>query len=326
MVILDQTIDSALALRDAAECNRAITECHYGLSKALLGILGQDSGVNFHSWAVWGSKKAGVTVRQEDLHQAREDAMRAGGVAGLAVGIAVARLLSQRYGRDFWYGVGSVIGPIAGSRTGEALAIWSRRKAAKLVLQGNNLVLNDIGRVTARFCARFADREQLSEQTLRLFTSEIEDPLLRRAFEAYGRCALANDRQEKHEACYLANCLAILYEHQKLQPMIKGAMPLVVRRCVTKRLLSFEIGSLQLAVSKDVPSLQGHAFPPTLQHLKDPNLREFLKKWDRKPDSVQDTAASDWTLLEHRMAYILDLFRRFHTDSNVLATPYPSPH
>lgn len=93
----------------------------------------------------------------------------------------VARFLSQRYGRDFWYGVGSAIGPIAGCKTGELLAIWSRRKAAKLVLQGNKLVLTDIGRVTARFCERFADGEQLSEQTLRLFTSDIEDPLLRRA-------------------------------------------------------------------------------------------------------------------------------------------------
>jgi hypothetical protein len=30
-------------------------------------VTGTDAGANFHSWAVWGSKKARVIVRQEDL-------------------------------------------------------------------------------------------------------------------------------------------------------------------------------------------------------------------------------------------------------------------
>ena len=72
-----ESIDQAVSLKEPAECNRAITECHYQLSQALRRITGPDAGANFHSWAVWGSKKAGVTIRQEDLDQAKDDAMAA---------------------------------------------------------------------------------------------------------------------------------------------------------------------------------------------------------------------------------------------------------
>lgn len=315
-------IDDSLAQKDPALCNRAITLSHYDLSLALAEILGEGSGANFHSWAVWGSKKAGVTIRQEDLHQARDDAMRAGGASGLAVGVGVARYLSGRSGRDFWYGVGSVVGPVVGAKTAELMAIWSRKKAAKLVLQGNKLVLNDIGRVTAQFCHEFRDPKHRTELAMKKFVDQIETSLLRQAFECYGKAALSSVLRDKHEAAYFGNCLAILYEHQKLQPYIKGAMPLVVRRCVTKRLLNFEIGSLSLAVSQNVPHLGCHPFPPTLLELRSKALQTFLQEWDRATDSLSDSAAGDWTRLDHRMAYIVDLFRRFHCDPQVVSAPY----
>jgi hypothetical protein len=320
---LSTRIDHALSQQDPSLCNRAITICHYDLSRALSEILGPKAGANFHSWAVWGSRKAGVTIRQEDLHQARDDAMRAGGASGFVIGTGVARYLSGRTGHGFWYGLGSLLGTVSGAKCAEQIAIWSRRKAAKLVLAGNKLVLNDIGRVTARFCQEFAESKSLSTEAVEAFTGSIDDPLLRQAFKYYGTAALSESPRDKQEAAYFANCLAILYEHQKLQPYIKGAMPLVVRRCVTKRLLSFEIGELSLAVSEDVPHLGCHPFPPDLAELRGPELHTFLQKWDRDLGSTARSAASDWTKLSHRMAYIVDLFRRFHADSNVMLEPYP---
>ena len=153
---LADSIDKALGTADPAACNEAITRCHYRLSEALRNVLGSDSGANFHSWAVWGSKKAGVTIRQEDLEQAKDDAMRAGGVCGLAVGVAVAKALERVTGSSLWYWLGSVTGPICGAQVGKLLAIHSRRRAAALVLEGNKLVLNDIGRATADFVDRFS--------------------------------------------------------------------------------------------------------------------------------------------------------------------------
>jgi hypothetical protein len=212
---------------------------------------------------------------------------------------------------------------VVGAKCAEQIAIWSRRKAAKLVLGGNKLVLNDIGRVTARFCQRFAEPSELTQAAVAQFASSIDDELLRQAFQCYGQAALSESIRDKQESAYFGNCLAILYEHQKLQPFIRGAMPLVVRRCVTKRLLSFDIGDLTLAVSEDVPHLGCHPFPESLSELRSSTLHAFLDRWDRDPTSTRGSAAGDWTRLADRMAYIVDLFRRFHIDPNVMREPYP---
>ena len=314
-----ESIDQAVSLKEPAECNRAITECHYQLSQALRRITGPNAGANFHSWAVWGSKKAGVTIRQEDLDQAKDDAMRAGGISGLLVGGAVAKFLEQVTGRGVWYWVGSVTGPVCGAQVGKMLAIRSRRRAAELVLEGNKLVLNDIGRTTARFVELFSDH--MDEVALKGFLETLNDPLLSRAFQAYGEAALTESEEQKHQACYFANCLAILFEHQKLQKYIEGAMPVVVRRCVTKRLLTFDIGARKLSVSQDIAGGLDSAFPPTLSELRSEELKQFLRKWSEDLGPTRRTAASDWTNLGQRMRYILDLFRFFHLDPDVVSAP-----
>ncbi len=318
---LAESIDRALAISDPAECNHAITACHYRLSLALRRVLGTDTGANFHSWAVWGSKKAGYTIRQEDLESAKDDAMRAGGASGLLVGAGMARLLKNLTGQNFWYGLGAVAGPICGAQAGKMLAIRSRGRAARLVLDGNKLVLNDIGRTTASFVTRFSrgvEAERLDE-----FLTNLADPLLRSAFFSYGKAALADDLSQRHQACYFGNCLAILYEHQKLQPYIRGAMPLVVRRCVTKRWLSFEIGERRLSVSQDILESGSRVCPPTLANIPEGDLKSFLLQWDSAPDAPKQTAASDWTSLPQRMRYIVELFRCFHLDPDVLSPPGP---
>jgi len=54
-----ETIDDALATADPVLCNLKITLAHSELSIGLHERLGPESGANFHTWAVWGSKKAG---------------------------------------------------------------------------------------------------------------------------------------------------------------------------------------------------------------------------------------------------------------------------
>src|SRR4029077_2990904 len=74
----ERAIREAVDDPDPVLANLKITRCHYLLSRALGDVLGPDAGANFHSWAVWGSRKAGVTIRQEDLDQARRDGTAAG--------------------------------------------------------------------------------------------------------------------------------------------------------------------------------------------------------------------------------------------------------
>ena len=70
-------------------CNFRVTAVHYLLSCALRDVLGPEAGANFHNWAVWGSRKAGVTIRQEDKDQASRDAAVVAGVVGALVGAGV---------------------------------------------------------------------------------------------------------------------------------------------------------------------------------------------------------------------------------------------
>lgn len=338
---LQKMITKANAETDPALCNLAITLAHRRLSLLLREITGEEAGANFHSWAVWGSKKAGVTIRQEDLDGALHDATWVSGVVGLVVGLGAAAAttvalalaeLASAAGVGLVV-LGGLLGAVSGAWTGRLIARWSRRRAAALVLEGNRLVLDDIGRQTARFVAAFHGKEHIGDEELARFVDAMDarpaaeggQELLQRAFRQYARAANARDVRVKHEACYYANCLAILNEHIKLQPYIEGSLPFIVRKCVTERMLTFEIGALELAVSQDVPALSGHAFPPTLATLEDSELTAFLTGpggWDRSKDSLVGSRAGDWSKLTERMGYIVNLFRCFHADASVHEAPY----
>jgi hypothetical protein len=337
---LQADIDAVLAERDPVLCNLRITLAHRRLSGLLQEVTGADAGANFHSWAVWGSKKAGVTVRQEDLEGALRDASRVAGIVGAVVGVVSAVAITQVVlpaagiaARAALGLVGGALGAFIGAAAGRAIARWSRREASRLVLEGNRLVLDDIGRQTARFYATFRGHGPITDDGLGTFLAGLApgpaerggQDLLREAFTQYARAANARDAREKQQAAYYANCLAILNEHVKLQPYILKSMPFIVRRCVTKRMLKFEIGPLSLSVSEDVPPLSGLDCPPTLADPLDPRLSEFLsgpRGWDRRAASLADSGAQDWTRLEDRMGYIVNLFRCFHCDGSTQVPPY----
>jgi hypothetical protein len=87
------------------------------------------------------------------------------------------------------------------------------------------------------------------------------------------------------------NCEIVYHEHIRLDPFIRGAMPLIIRRCATQRLMTYEIGERVLAVGKDLPEF------PT------------------------QTAARNWTRIEERMRYVFALFRKFHCVPEVFSAP-----
>ena len=78
----EDQINRAIATANPVLSNLRITVVHHQLSLALQEILGSQTGANFHTWATWGSKKAGTTIRQEDLPHIRALALLAGGGLG----------------------------------------------------------------------------------------------------------------------------------------------------------------------------------------------------------------------------------------------------
>jgi hypothetical protein len=297
-----RAIKDACAEPDLARSNQLITRLHYLLSQALADRLGREGGPNFHSWAVWGSRKAGVTIRQEDLDSAIRNATMTAGVVGSVLGAATGIFAGRWLGWGpayFTAAIGAAIGTLVGGWTGKQIAIWSRRKAAMLVLQGNQVVIQDIGEQSARFLellengATSEDREAFFAGLRAGPTEQHGQDRLKTAFRSYLAAFDSNDLGAKRAAMIAGNCEIVYHEHIRLEPYIRGAMPFIVRRCATQRLMTYDIGERVLTVGENLPGVP------------------------------RPTAAKNWTKIEERMRYVFALFQKFHTAPEVFSTPYP---
>jgi hypothetical protein len=314
-------IDAATVPGDPALCNLRITLLHHELSLALRSVTGAESGANFHTWAVWGSKKAGRTIRQEDVPWLRPAAAAAGGLAG---GRATAALAASQRSRR----TSSIAAALGAALALRRIAGRTLDRATERILGGNVTVLDDIGRATARFVTTV--REQGDERGLDAFLASLRpgptragsQDLLRRAYRHYFDASRADDPDRRDEHMLLANLLAILHEHWRLEPYIDASIPRPLREIVTARLLRFTAGAEALSVSRDVPARALAAFPRTLLTIESAELDRFLDGWDRTPDSATGSAASDWTEIGDRMNFIVDLFRSRHGDATLFAPPY----
>jgi hypothetical protein len=322
---LQREIQAALREPDPVLANLKITRCHYLLAQALQQHLGEGAGANFHSWAVWGSRKAGVTIRQEDLDQARRDGSVVGGVVGVLVGVGCGWLLGWALG---WLPAAASLGAACGMAAGRLIIRHSRARSASLILAGNRTVLEDIGLQTARFVDWLAQSAPSTPLVLADFLAELptrsaNEELLPQAFTHYFEARAATSVAEKQRATYLGNCFAVWHEHVRLEPYIQGAMPLIIRRCVTQRLLQFDISSLRLAVAQDVPVPAVLAEAAASRHAPALNLlRSVSGEVVDGAASFAGTAARDWTRIKERMRYVFALFHAFHTEPQVCQAPY----
>jgi hypothetical protein len=297
-----RAVEDACAEPDPPRSNQLITRLHYLLSEALAEGLGREGGPNFHSWAVWGSRKAGVTIRQEDLDSAISDATVTAGVVGSVIGAATGVFAGRwlPWASDYFTAAaGAGIGTLTGGWTGKQIAIWSRGKAAKLMLRGNQIVIRDIGEQSARFLellengATSKGREEFFAGLRAGPTERHGQDRLATAFHSYLAAFDSNDVEVKRAAMIAGNCEIVYHEHLQLEPYIRSAMPFIVRRCATQRLMTYEIGERVLTVGEDLPGISA------------------------------PTAARNWAKIEERMRYVFALFRKFHNAPEVFSTPYP---
>lgn len=297
-----KTVEEACSETDPVRSNHLITSLHYLLSEALADALGRGGGPNFHTWAVWGSRKAGVTIRQEDLGSAIRNATVTAGVVGTLVGAATGVFAGRFFGWTADYltaATGAFIGALTGAWIGRGIAIWSRAKAAKLVLRGNQIVIQDIGRQSARFLELL--KNGASKNGREAFFADLRpgpterhgQDRLATAFRSYLTAFDSIDLETKRAAMIVGNCEIVYHEHIQLEPFIRGAMPFIVRRCATERMMTYEIGERILAVREDVPGIRA------------------------------STAARNWAKIEERMRYVFALFRSFHNIPEVFSSPYP---
>ncbi len=321
----ERRIDHAVAVAEAAECNRCITVAHQELALALHAVTGQGSGANFHTWAVWGSRKAGSTIRQEDVPWVRP--LFAGVAAGATFGAgwsAPRPRLDPRL----------LLGGAAGAAlTARGYAGMLLDRATARILAGNVTVLDDIGRQTGRFVSAFWKPEARTAENLERFLRALRpgagpaggQDLLRTAYTSYLQAAVAADPDHRDELMLLGNLNAILHEHWRLDAYIDTSLPRIFRRLVTHDMLDVTFGSEHLRIGRDIP-VSGPEYPVTLATIEDPALEDFLTGpagWDRSPDTTRGSGARDWTDIRDRMNFIVDLFRTRHHDPQVFSDPFP---
>ena len=143
-----EQIDEAVDDRDPVLSNLRITLVHQQLSLALRQLIGQSSGANFHTWAVWGSRTAGRTIRHEDLRVPMRVVTPAATLSG--AGAAAVMRARRGPGRARSHAISLVGGAWVGGSAGRGVGRLADR-AAQSIFGGNATVLDDIGRQSARF-------------------------------------------------------------------------------------------------------------------------------------------------------------------------------
>lgn len=283
------------ALPDARERNLLITQAYHDLSLDMADVLGAADHINWCTVAAWASRRAGQTIRGEDLRgQAR-----------------VTQLLSRVPG-------GRILVRLVRSISAE-VAAGNREVFAEVAPPFAAFIrefAHDIAPCAARL-ARFVQRFRPgSVVTTPGHTGQDE---LRRAFELYYAAKFEPCPKRKAEQIHAANLHIALQEQTRLQRRIAASMPLGLSPIITRVLLTLELGGeTAYRLSEDLPER-----PPAeaLRSITDPELRAFILRFDRDIDSMRGSGAHRWDSLEERMRFIVDLFRLHGSDASLFEEP-----
>jgi hypothetical protein len=92
-----------------------------------------------------------------------------------------------------------------------------------------------------------------------------------------------------------------------------------VREAITRAMMTLQVPPDEvLRLGRDLRD----AFPPALREIANPALAEFLALVDPTPDSVLQSGAVDWGVLEDRMHFIADFFRAYQERPALWDTPF----
>ena len=332
----------ATEVGDAAVANRHITRMHRRLGLHLRRAVGTQLPT-FHDWAFWGSEKAGTIIRGERslAHIAAVGGwllILCGAAAWLPITL-IAKLLTEAptlaplsvaensFPHAVWYVGYGVLGIVVWSMTR-----FQHERARRQIADGNRRVLDDIGRVTISFLQQYYSHD--AQYSMARFLSRLqkeaqnrpERRLLYHAFRLYWTASQTSDPRVRGRQLLLANCLAVIHEHMLLQPNLQAAVPQWARRFVTRLLLGFKIGNLDLRIALrncDVETLEGWRRDSSLGSANGDFHRELSDyvfeatsirfKFEANPPRVKR-----WTNFRQRIPFLVYLFATLHECPQVI--------
>lgn len=303
-------INGVVNTKDDTLRNLKITQDYSKLSKEMREMLGPDSGANWPTFATWASRQAGETIRQEDLGTTAKVGKKALDALG-----PVSRFVPI----------------LAPAKAGSDMYDASSAQVAK----GNRKVYQEIAPQFARFIETFKGDKAPDPEKLKKFqegfkAGSVENggqDGLKEAFNNYYKAMFEKDPDKKKELMFLANGQVGAHEQTRLQPEIQGALPYGSREFATSNMMRLGLpdgrgGVNSVSLGEDVPMFRGRTAPKELQQLQNTDAQNMVNKWDRNPNHVQGSGAKDWTNMNERMNYILDLFRSRHDDPALFQDPF----
>ncbi len=198
--------------------NLQITLCYSDLS----GAMPVGGNANWCTFAVWASKQAGVTIRDEDL------------VRALRARLARSSLLQGPIMRLIEL-VGGTIEQQAQLLAKVIADFGPFRRSSAAVARGNKKVFEEIGREFARFLPLVAEGREEGRAAIDGFCGELRagpppdgQGLLDDAFRAYYRARFHPEPGVCAQLMLLANLKAGFHEQTRLQPEIAEALDAAV--------------------------------------------------------------------------------------------------
>jgi CRP-like cAMP-binding protein len=95
------------------------------------------------------------------------------------------------------------------------------------------------------------------------------------------------------------------------------------RKRVTRNLMTLRLPYGSVRLGADVPHLPDKTmYPDVLRDLHVPELIAFIDGFDRRPDDVRDSRASDWASLDDRMTFIIELMRSRQRSLELFDQPF----
>jgi hypothetical protein len=190
----------------------------------------------------------------------------------------------------------------------------------------------------------------------------VDGTLVEQALRAWWAAVFDTDPGSRSQHVLEGNIATVLHEQQRLQDAIAGALDAAVtfgfqavahdliravalsgalhrildrmlgrlsaeieeewRHVVTEELTTLVTPDETLRLGRDLPSLGRGVFPASLMTLLEPSPNDLWTAWNRAQPDLRGTAAKDWSLLDQRMNYIVNLFRSRQQHHRLLDPPF----
>ena len=324
--------------------NLQVTQGYYRISEGMRQVIGS-TNVSWCAFATHASKTAGQALRHELMPGILKSAsMRIAGHENTSI---------------FYRHVLCEAENTPEEQTRNALA-EALKTVSLMISEGNTIVFDELAEPFLDFIIRFQFAKSNDPRAFEAFSNahftrgrlaEGGQDYLIEAFYAFYRARFESNRKRKAELVLQGNLLIGLHEQTRLQPQIEAAMtvPLeafiklredtatpaaqrnvvesvsreLVTRAATRMWMSITLPGREMKLDEDVMPPTGiHTFPRDLIKIENPRCRELVEQFDTRPETLQGSAAADWSSLRDRMNYVADFFRSHQQSRRLFEPPF----